>query len=99
MGTITEVSPFSNFYVLSYTFADDAAHRIENNPRVVLSSGNICCYTNDCKVGNALNLPAIIRANAVVWFDSPFRPFDLLFQNNVAGSNATVVIYGPLKEK
>ena len=96
---MSEIDPFSNFYVNSYTFTDDDVHRIENNPKLVLSSGNIHVYTNDLAYGNAHSVPGIIRANAVVWFDAPFRPFDLLFKNNTAGSNGQVVIIGPVKEK
>lgn len=82
----------------SYTFSDDTVHRIENNPNLVLASGNIHVYTNDLNYGNAYSVPGIIRANAVVWFDAPFRPYDLMFQNTVAGSNGTVTIIGTIKE-
>lgn len=90
--------PYSSFYVNSYTFTDDTPHRLENNPNLVLASGNIHVYLNDMKYGNARELTGIIRTNAVVWFDAPFRPFDILFQNNVNGANGQVVIIGTVKE-
>ena len=92
------VYPFSNFYVTSYTFTDNTVQRIEKNANITLSSVNIHVYNADLKYGNSKELTGLIRANAVVWFDAPVRPYDLLFQNNTAGSNGTVVIIGPIKE-
>jgi len=92
------IDPFSKFYVQSYTFASDDPQRIENNPKILLESANIHCYTNDLYYGNAANVAsAIIRANAVVWFEN-LRPYDLLFKNLSAGLNGTVVIVGTIKE-
>jgi len=48
--------------------------------------------------GNASDVAsAIIRANAVVWFEN-LRPYDLLFKNLAAGLNGTIVIVGTIKE-
>lgn len=92
------IDPFSKFYVQTYTFASDDAARIENNPKIVLESANIHVYTNDIYYGNASDSSnAVIRANAVVWFEN-LRPFDLLFKNYTAGANGKVVIVGTIKE-
>jgi len=92
------IQPFSKFYVVSATFSDDDGHRLENDPRIVLSSANIHCYSNDAYYGNAMDVSdAIIRANAVVWFEN-LRPFDMLFKNYTPGSNAKIVIVGTIKE-
>jgi len=53
-------------------------------------------YENDCLYGNAGGLDGIIRADACVWFDSPCKPFDMMFQNETAGSNTKIVIIGTL---
>jgi hypothetical protein len=79
------------------TATDDTVWRFEDNPNIVLTAMNIACYTNDAYFGNQVSVPAIIRANAVVWFEAPCRPFDFMFQNLNAGSNTTIVIYGPVK--
>lgn len=94
---MSDIPPFSNFYIKSITATDDTTWRFEDNPNIVLESMNICCYTNDAYFGNSITVPAIIRANAVVWFDAACRPFDFMFKNLGAGSNTTIVIYGPLK--
>jgi hypothetical protein len=96
---MTNPPPFSSFYVKEVTFTDDAAHRIEENPEIVLSSINIHIYDNDAFYGNSLSVSGIIRANAVVWFDSACRPFDLVFKNYTAGSNITVVVTGPVLKR
>jgi len=88
---------YSKFYIKSVTATDDTTWRFEDNPNIILTSGNIHCYTNDAYYGNQLSVPAIIRANAVVWFDAPFRPFDLMFKNLAAGSNTNIVIAGTLQ--
>ena len=94
------VTPFSEFYVNTKTATTDTAFRVEDNPKLVLSSGNIHCYSNDAYYGNAYSAgDAIIRANAVIWFDAPFRPFDLLFKNYTAASNTKIVITGTIKDK
>jgi len=55
-------------------------------------------YDNDLYYGNALDVSnAIIRTNAVVWFEN-LRPFDMLFKNFTPGSNGKVVIVGTIKE-
>lgn len=93
------MSDTSDFYVKSYTFSDDNAHRVEENPQIILANCNIHCYTNDAYYGNSLSTPGVIKANATIWFDSAVRPFDLLFKNYNAGNNATIVIIGPIKQK
>jgi hypothetical protein len=93
---MSNVPPFSSFYVKTFTATADDAFRIEDNPNIVLKSCNIHCYTNDTYYGNSSAVPGIIRANAVIWFESPIRPFDLLFKNVTAGNNTTVVIVGCL---
>ena len=42
---------------------------------------------------------AIIRANAVVWFDGLIRVSDLWFKNHTAGANCQIVITGILAKK
>lgn len=91
MGSTT-----SFFYSKSKTADGDTPFIVEEDSAVVLVSGNIHCYTNDAYYGNAGGLDAIIRANAVIWFDD-MRPCDLVFQNLVAGSNAKIVIVGTQK--
>jgi len=93
------VPPFSTFYAKEYTFSDDEPHRIEDNADVILSSCNVHVYDNDVKYGNSAIVPGIVRTNAVIWFDAPVRPFDMVFQNNVAGSNGRIVIIGPLYKR
>lgn len=89
-------STISLFYSKSFTATDDAPFLVEEDISVVLVSGNIHCYTNDALYGNAGSLDAIVRANAVVWFDN-LRPADLVFQNVTAGSNTKIVIAGTQK--
>jgi hypothetical protein len=86
----------SKFFVSTFTATTDAPFRLSDDPNLVLQSCNIHCYTNDALYGNSLALPGIIRANAVMWFDAPIRPYDLMFENLTAGSNTTIVITGPL---
>jgi hypothetical protein len=88
---------FSHFFVSQVTAAADVPFRLSDDPNLILQSCNIHCYTNDAYYGNSAAVPGIIRANAVVWFDAPIRPFDLMFQNLTAGSNTTIVIIGPVK--
>jgi hypothetical protein len=90
------INPSSKFFVSSYTAITDDPFRLSDDPNLVLQSCNIHCYTNDAYYGNSLATPGIIRANAVMWFDSPLRPFDLMFKNLTPGSNTTIVIIGPL---
>jgi len=94
---MADIPPFSSFYVASYTFTDDAVHRVEMDPRIVLTSMNIHVYDQDIYYGNASKTPGIIRANAVAWFDD-VRPFDLQFKNLTPGANATVVLIGSIKK-
>jgi len=94
------MSQLADFYVRSYTTAVDTAFRVEDLPEVILASGNIHCYDNDAYYGNAYSSnDAIIRANACVWFDAPFRPYDLLFKNVTAGANTKIVITGTILKK
>lgn len=86
----------SFFYSKSKTADSDGAFVVEQDENIVLVSGNVHCYTNDALYGNSCSLDAVLRANAVVWFEN-MRPCDMLFQNNVAGSNAKIVIVGTQK--
>jgi hypothetical protein len=72
--------------------------QVEDDPKIVLSSVNIYCYTNDAYLGNRGLQQGIIRANAVVWFDKPVRIADLWFKNYTAGSNCQIVIQGTIQE-
>ncbi len=96
---MVQQNPLSDFYIRKYTFTDDTTQRIEDNPNIVLSSINVHCYLFPVYYGNSLDVPGIIQANAVIWFDSPTRPFDLLFKNYTPGSNTQVVITGPIQKK
>lgn len=91
MGSTT-----SFFYSKTRTADADTPFIVEEDSVIVLVSGNIHCYTNDAYYGNAGGLDAIIRANAVVWFEN-LRPCDLIFMNVTAGSNAKIVIVGTQK--
>lgn len=91
-------STTSLFYSKTFTATDDAPFIVEEDISVVLVSGNIHCYTNDSLYGNAGGLDAIIRANAVAWFDN-LRPADMVFQNLTAGSNTKITIVGTQKAK
>jgi hypothetical protein len=85
------------FYSKTVTAADDNPFTVDDEGRTKLSCCNIHCYTNDCYYGNMSAQAAIIRANAVVWFEgSPVRVSDLWFKNLTAGQNATLVITGIL---
>lgn len=92
------ISPFSLFYVKSWTASDDDVHRFDDNPTVILESCNIHVYDNAANYGNTLDVPGVIQANSVVWFDSPIRPFDLCFKNVAAGANTRIVVLGPIRE-
>jgi hypothetical protein len=90
------IAPFSNFYVKQYTASADDPFRLEDNQNIVLKSVNIHVYTNDALYGNSLLQPGTIVANAVIWFDAPIRPFDLIFKNAVAGNNTTIALIGAM---
>jgi len=90
------IPPFSNFYVKQVTATSDDPFRLEDNPNIVLKSVNIHVYTADALYGNALLQPGHIVANAVIWFDAPVRPFDLIFKNYGAGLNTTIAIIGAM---
>jgi hypothetical protein len=90
------INPSSHFFVSTFTATTDAAFRLSDDPNLVLKSCNIHCYSQDAYYGNSMLTPGIIRANAVMWFDAPIRPFDLIFKNLAAGANTTIVITGPL---
>jgi hypothetical protein len=94
---MAQIPPFSTFYVKSYTATADGVFRIEDNLNIVLDSCNIHVYGNDALYGNSMAVPGIVTANSTIWFDSPIRPFDLMFQNRVAGNNTTIVIIGAVK--
>ena len=89
----------STIYEKAATAAADAPFQVEDETKNVVTSLNIHCYTNDCYYGNVGFQLGIIRANAVVWFDGTVRVSDLWFKNFTAGSNATVVIAGLLKQE
>lgn len=89
----------SEFYSISQTMADDTAKRVEENPKIVLSSCNIHILDNDAYYGNAFNVSAPAFVNDVIFFEAPIRPYDLMFKNYNAGSNTTIVIVGTIKEK
>lgn len=86
------------FYAKAYTFTTDDAIRIELDPTILLSDVNIHCYTNDCYYGSGSVMDGIIRANAVVWFTGVIRPYDLIFKNYTAGSNAKIVLTGVIRK-
>jgi hypothetical protein len=91
---MAEITPFSRFYVKSFTATSDDVFRLEENHNIVLKSVNIHVYANDALYGNSMLVPGIITANSTAWFDAPIRPFDLMFQNRVAGNNTQIVIIG-----
>jgi hypothetical protein len=84
----------SSIYSKTYTADSDLPFSLEDDFNVILKSINIHCYTNDAYYGSGSVTSSIIRANAVVWFDSPVRVSDLVFRNMTAGSNTTIVITG-----
>jgi len=88
--------PYS-FYSQSRTAANDSPFRVCEDINLVLSSVNIYAYSNDVDVTNQSLESSILRANAVIWFDGTIKPFDFLFKNHTAGSNAQVVIQGIVK--
>jgi hypothetical protein len=93
------VSPFkSSVYSNAVTATADTAFRVEQNPNVILLSGNIHCYDNDAYYGNAFDTSATIAKDAVIWFDQPFKPSDFMFKNKAAGSNCKIVITGILAD-
>jgi len=88
------LDPYS-FLSFTVTASSDNAFRVCNDPKIILGSINIACYTNDAYMGNAAETNAILRANAVAWFDNPVRIYDLVFKNLTAGQNTQIVITGP----
>ena len=88
-------------YIKQVTATADTAFQVEKDGSeegsTVLSSVNIHCYTNDAYYGNLANQLAVIKANAVVWFDGTIRVSDLWFKNYVAGSNTVIVVTGIVK--
>jgi hypothetical protein len=93
---LTNTSGTSEFYSNTVTATSDVPFRIEQSPEVVLSSINIHCYTNDAYYGNSKETLAVIKANAVVWFEAPqgVKVCDLLFKNYTAGNNCTITVVG-----
>jgi len=87
------------FYNRSKTATADTPFQVDNDPRLVLSSVNIYCYTNACYLGNRALQQGAIMPNAVVWFDKPVKVEDLWFKNYTAGSNTTVVIQGTIERE
>ena len=85
------------FYNKSKTATADAMFQVDDDNKVVLTSINIQCTTNDCYYGDRALQQGIIRANAVVWFDRPIRICDLWFKNYTAGSNCVITITGTMK--
>lgn len=88
----------SSFYSKVVTADADYPFALEEDHDVILDCCNIHCLTNDAYYGNAFIQSAPLRANAVIWFDSPVRVADLVFKNYTAGSNCTIVIAGILHE-
>lgn len=88
----------SSFYARTVTATDDLPFAVEDDHDIILDCCNVHCYTFDCFYGNALVTSAILRANAVIWFDSAVRLSDLIFKNYTAGSNTVIVITGVLHE-
>lgn len=88
----------SSFYSKTVTATDDLPFSLEDDRNIVLKSCNIHCLTGDAYYGNPFVQSAPIRANAVVWFDSPVRVSDIMFKNYTAGTNTTIVITGILYE-
>jgi len=88
----------SSFYSRTVTATDDLPFAVEDDHDIILDGCNIHCYTNDSYYGNAFVSSAILRANAVMWFDSPVRVSDIIFKNFTAGSNTTIVITGIVHE-
>ena len=86
----------SSFYVNTVTATSDAVFQVETDLKVILTSCNIACYSNDCYYGNAGYLSGIIRKDDVVFFEHTIRIADLLFKNYTAGSNTQIVITGTL---
>lgn len=89
--------PVGTVYIKQVTATADTPFQIELaglEDDVVLSSVNIHCYTNDAYMGNAGYQQAVIRANAVIWFDGVIRVSDLWFKNYTAGSNTAIVLCG-----
>jgi len=86
----------SQFFVNSFTATADDPFRLSDDPNLVLRSCNIHVYTNPAYYGNSAAMPGIVQANAVMWFEAPIRPFDLMFKNYTPGSNTTIVIAGPI---
>jgi len=88
-------------YIKQVTATADTPFQVEEQGseegQTILTSVNIHCYTNDCYMGNAAFQQAIIRANAVVWFDGMIRVSDFYFKNVTGGSNTVVVITGIVK--
>lgn len=85
-------------YIKSKTATADTPFQVEptgsEEGETILSAINIHCYTNDAYYGALTTQTAIIRANAVVWFDGKIRVSDLWFKNYTAGSNTVIVITG-----
>ena len=88
----------SSFYSRSRTATDDLPFPIEDDHDIILDGCNIHCLTADAYYGNPFVQSAPIRANAVVWFDSPVRLSDLVFKNYSAGTNTTIVVTGIIHE-
>jgi hypothetical protein len=85
-----------SFYTRSKTATANTPFHIDDDTKIVLSSINIHCYTNDAYYGTSAFQSGIIRANAVVWFDKPVRVSDIWFKNYTAGSNTVITITGTL---
>ena len=89
----------STFYVNSKTATADTPFSVEIDPKVILTSINIHCYSNDCYYGNAGLLSAVLRKDDIVYFENPVRVSDLVFKNYTAGSNTQIVITGTILKK
>lgn len=90
-------------YVKSVTATADTAFPIvspgSEEGEILLTSVNIHCYTNDMFAGNGAYQSAIIRANAVIWFDGIIKISDLWFKNVTGGANGQIVVMGLVKKR
>lgn len=85
-------------YSKQITATTDLPFQVDDNPKTVLTSINIHCYTNDMYYGNAAFQIGLIRPNSVVWFDGKIRVSDLWFKNFASTFNGVIAITGILEE-
>ncbi len=89
------LSPFiPSFFIKSYTATSDGAFRVVDDPQIILGSCEVDVQTNPAYLGNSMEQTEAILTGAKKWFETPVRPFDLMFKNYTAGSNTKIVITG-----